>query len=112
MGAEKGKREVTMRDPRRRSAITEAVAEDIAAKALLFLAEDAERLGRFLALTGLDPVTLRKQARTREVLGAALGHVMEDESTLLAFAANSGLEPAQLAPALVALGVSSPWDSA
>ncbi len=100
-----------MRDPRRKSTMTEALATDVGAQALLFLAEDEGRLGRFLVATGLDPATLREQARSREVLGAALGHVMEDESTLLAFAANAGLDPAQLAPALVALGGSSPWDS-
>ena len=68
-------------------------------------------LGRFLAETGLDPVTLRGQARSPEVLGAALGHVMQDESTLLAFAANASLDPTTLTAALAALGHSGPWDS-
>ena len=38
-------------------------AEIIALQALAFLAEDAQRLGSFLALTGLGPDELRAQAR-------------------------------------------------
>ncbi|MEZ5856234.1 MAG: DUF3572 domain-containing protein [Hyphomicrobiaceae bacterium] len=91
--------------------MTEEAALEVASQALLFLAEDAGRLGRFLAETGLDPDTLRHRARTPEVLGAALGHIMQDESTLLTFAANAGLKPEGLSTALAALGLAGPWDS-
>ena len=91
--------------------MTEEAALEVASQALLFLAEDSARLGRFLADTGLDPTTLRHRARSPEVLGAALGHVMQDESTLLAFATNAGIKPEGLAAALAALGQAGPWDS-
>jgi hypothetical protein len=91
--------------------ITPGEAQDMAARALLFLAEEPQRLGRFLADTGLDPATLTGRVQSNEVLAAALGHVMEDESTLLAFAANAGYRPESLGPALAALGVARNWDS-
>jgi hypothetical protein len=100
-----------MRSKTRPGKIGKTQAEDIAARALLFLAEDAGRLGRFLAETGLDPATLRGRAGAPEVITAALGHVMGDESTALAFAANAGIAPESLAVALAALGVTSPWES-
>jgi hypothetical protein len=100
-----------MRGIRRPTRMTAALAADIAARALLFLAEDPGRLGRFLAVTGLGPETLRQQARNPEMLAAALGHVMEDESTLLTFAANAGIEPELLVPALATLGGTGNWDS-
>ncbi|MDX2159409.1 MAG: DUF3572 domain-containing protein [Hyphomicrobiaceae bacterium] len=96
---------------RRAARMTMDRAQDIAARALLFIAEDASRLGRFLAVTGLDPETLRCQARSPEMTGAALAHVMEDESTLLAFSANCSVPPEDLGAAIRMLGVSSPWDS-
>lgn len=96
---------------RRPTRITRDEAEALAARALLFLAEDAGRLGRFLAETGLDPGTLRGRARSPEVLAAALSHVCNDESTLLAFAANAGVAPECLGLAQSALGQTSHWDS-
>ncbi|MCK5549327.1 MAG: DUF3572 family protein, partial [Hyphomicrobiaceae bacterium] len=39
-------------------------AETIAISALAFLAGDEQRLGRFLALTGIGPPELKAQAHT------------------------------------------------
>lgn len=96
---------------RRATGMTREAAEEIAARALLFLAEDAGRLGRFLAETGLDPATLRGRARSPAILGAVLGHLMNDESALLAFAANAALAPEDIARAESQLGTATPWDS-
>lgn len=70
-------------------------AETIALAALVFLAEDAGRLGRFLALTGIGPAELKGGADTATVQVAVLDHLLSDESMLLTFAANAGL-PAQM----------------
>lgn len=78
--------------------------EALAIAALGFLAEDQERLGRFLAITGLDPATLRAAARAPGFLGAVLDHLLADESLLLAFAANHQLVPASIASARTRLG--------
>ncbi len=100
-----------MRTERRPATMTTTVAEEIGAQALLFLAEDGARLGRFLAETGVDPSTLAAQARTRNMMAAILGHLLADESSLLAFAANAGLPPEDVARAEAALGSDKPWDS-
>ena len=74
-------------------------AEAIAVSALAFLAQDIQRLGRFLALTGIGPAELRKEARTPRVLAAVLDHLSHDESLLLAFAATGGIAPQHIAAA-------------
>jgi hypothetical protein len=79
-------------------------AETIALSALAFLADDGARLGRFLALTGLGPGELRQEARSPRILAAVLGHLLQDESLLLVFAAShlaagQGIAPAHIAPA-------------
>ena len=91
--------------------MTREVAEEIAAKAMLFLAEDGERLGRFLGETGLDPASLRARMGEADTLLAVLGYLMTDESALLAFAANAGLDPDDLSQAEAALGGGSAWES-
>ena len=100
-----------MRTERRPATMTSTVAEEIGAQALLFVAEDGARLGRFLAETGLDPSVLAAQAKTPGMLAAVLGHLLTDESSLLAFAANAGLPPEDVARAEAALGTDKPWDS-
>ena len=74
-------------------------AETIALRALGFLAEDPERLGRFLALTGMGPADLREGAQTPQVQLAILEHLMQDEGLLLVFTASSGIAPEAIAPA-------------
>lgn len=100
-----------MRDERRSRRMTGEAAEGIAAQAVLFLAEDSGRLGRFLVDTGLDPDALRAGLRNPSILAAVVGYLMADESALLAFAANSGIPPEDVARAEMALGGGSPWES-
>jgi hypothetical protein len=91
--------------------MTREAAEAIAAQALLFLAEDSARLGRFLAETGLDPADFRDGMRDTAMLAAVTAYLLADESALLAFAANAGLQPEDVARAEAVLGGGSPWES-
>jgi hypothetical protein len=83
-------------------------AEAVAIAALGFLARDEEGLGRFLALTGLGPETLRKAASEPWFLAAVLSHLMESEQAVLAFAAAEGLKPDDVQAAHLALGGHAP----
>ena len=78
-------------------------AEHIAIQALAFLAEDPSRLSRFFSLTGMTPDALTSDAGNPAVLTALLDHLMGDESLLLTFPSNCGVEPADIARARRAL---------
>ncbi len=71
-------------------------AAAIALDALRFLAADAARLGRFLSLTGIGPAELRAHAGTAGLQSAVLDHLLADESLLLVFAAEAGVEPQRI----------------
>lgn len=89
-----------LNSPNRREA-----AEALAARALGFLAADAERLGRFLAVTGIDPRRIREAAREPHFLAGVLDHILSDEDGLLTpFAAREGLAPDEIAAARRTLG--------
>lgn len=79
-------------------------AETMAVQALGFLAADAERLGRFLALTGLGPENLRAAAASSGFLASVLAHVAQDERLLLAFASDAGISPERVGDAARRLG--------
>jgi hypothetical protein len=84
-------------------------AELLAVEALAYLAGEPERLGRFLALTGILPDTIRAAARDPGFLAAVLDHIAGDERLLVAFAGERGCDPAEVARARKAL--SGPdWD--
>ncbi len=78
-------------------------AQTVGLAALAFLAEDAPRLGRFLALTGIGPDQLRSAADAPETLLAVLDHLLGDESLLLVFTTSRNLQPETLIPAREAL---------
>ena len=79
-------------------------AEAMAIAALGFLAEEPERLRRFLALTGLGPHNLRRAAAQPGFAAAVLDHLLGDERAVLAFAEHAGLAPEAVAQARAALG--------
>jgi hypothetical protein len=79
-------------------------AETVAIAALTFIAGDPERLGRFLASTGIGPADIRIAAREPLFLAGVIGHIAADERLLLAFAAEIGLPPAEIDRARRALG--------
>ena len=69
-------------------------AEELAIAALGFIAADTERLGRFLAATGIGPGDIRAAAREPLFLAGVLDHLAGNEPLLTAFAAESGADPA------------------
>ena len=75
------------------------VAEIVAIQALCFIAGDPERLGLFLAETGIGPETLRKSAADPRFLASVLDFVMRDDATVKAFAELSELHPTNIAAA-------------
>jgi hypothetical protein len=79
-------------------------AEILAVAALSFLAEEPDRLGRFLAITGIEPENLRAAAGTPGFLPGVLDHLIGDESLLLDFAAQQGIDPADVPAARAAFG--------
>ena len=78
-------------------------AETIAIRALGFMAEDEDRIGAFMAETGLSPDDLRDQAASATILTAVLDYLTRDESLLLMFATNADIPPEHLTPALMLL---------
>ncbi len=100
-----------MKPIKRQTRVTPENAEEIALKALVFLAEDNRRLTRFLADTGLEPGELREHAGRRDTLAAVLGHLCEDESMLLVFAAGASVDPTEVTAAHAALAGPATWDS-
>jgi len=80
------------------------VAEIVAVQALSFVAGDPERLGLFLAESGIGPETLRTAAADPHFLAHVLDFVMRDDATIKAFASASQLQPTNIAAARQALG--------
>lgn len=82
-------------DPRERqdAAIALAIA------ALSFIASEPERLGRFLALTGIGPESIREAAREPDFLLGVLDHLAGDEALLIAFANENAIAPEEVASA-------------
>lgn len=79
-------------------------ASELALAALTFLAQDEERVGRFLALTGIDPGEIRARLGERGFQLAVLDHLAGDEALLLAFAESEALPPEAVGRARRALG--------
>ena len=79
------------------------VAEIVAVQALSFVAADPERLGQFLAESGIGPETLRSAAADPHFLASVLDFVLRDDATVKAFAAASQLDPTNIAAAHQAL---------
>ncbi len=64
----------------------QARAAELAVRCLAFIAEDPDRLGSFLALSGVGPSEIRAQAQDPAFLGGILDYLLSDEAMLLAFA--------------------------
>jgi hypothetical protein len=79
-------------------------AEKLAISALGFLAQDEERLGQFLSVTGIGPDMIRKAAADPSFLAGVLDHVSGDEALLLAVAEHAGVRPQDVERAQAALG--------
>jgi hypothetical protein len=80
------------------------VAEIVAIQALSFIAGDPERLGLFLAETGIGPETLRDAASNPNFLLNILDFIMRDDAIVKSFASVSQLHPTSVAAARQVLG--------
>ena len=63
------------------------------------LAGRPEELGRFLALTGIDPACLRQSAAEPGFLGGVLDFLLQDEPLMMVFAEAEGIAPAAISNA-------------
>jgi Protein of unknown function (DUF3572) len=75
----------------------------LAITALGFIAGEGDELSRFLALTGIDPGSIRAAAKEPGFLGGVLAYIAGNERTLLTFAAHAGVAPAEVEKARVIL---------
>lgn len=87
-----------------RTKLTLELAEELAIQALTFIAGDSERLGRFLAVTGIGPTEIRTAAREPAFLAGVLDYMASDEHLIGAFVNESGLDPSDIERARTALG--------
>jgi hypothetical protein len=79
--------------------MTRELAESVAIQALTFLADEPDRLARFLSLTGLTPESLRTASGEPNFLLGVLDHIAGDETLLCAFAEQVGSHPELVAAA-------------
>jgi uncharacterized protein DUF3572 len=84
--------------------LTQEAAEGLAIQALTFIAGDGERLGAFLAATGIGPAQIRTAAQQPGFLVGVLEYLAGDERLLQEFAVSAGFEPTDVGKALAALG--------
>ena len=89
--------------------LTKEAAEGLAIQALTFIAGEPERLGRFLAVTGIGPAEIRTAAREPGFLAGVLDYLASDDRLIAGFAAETGLDPAEVGRAYAALG-GEPWE--
>jgi hypothetical protein len=94
---------------KRRANLTREEAEGLAIQALAFIAGDGERLGRFLAVTGIGPAEIRTAAREPDFLIGVLDYMASDEQLIGAFAAEADLDPSDIERGRVVLGGST-WE--
>jgi Protein of unknown function (DUF3572) len=78
-------------------------ALELAISALGFIASQSDELSRFLALTGIDPSSIRTAAGEPGFLGGVLAYIAGNERTLLAFAAHAGVAPEEIEQARIIL---------
>lgn len=78
-------------------------AETLALRVLSWLAAEPERIGPFLAQSGLGPGAVRARASDPEFLGFVLDHLLSDEALLLDCMAALGLPPERAAAARAGL---------
>jgi hypothetical protein len=75
----------------------------LAITALGFVAGERDELSRFLALSGIDPSSIRTAAKEPGFLGGVLAYIAGNERTLLAFAAHAGVAPEEIEKARMTL---------
>lgn len=88
---------------------TREQAEGLAIQALTFIAGDGERLGRFLAVTGIGPAEIRSAAREPGFLAGVLEYLASDDRLIAAFATEVGIDPTDVDRARAMLS-GAPWE--
>ena len=89
---------------KKRLPMPKEAAEALAIQALTFIAADGERLGRFLAITGIGPAEIRATAREPGFMLGVVEFLGGDDALLAAFAAEYGFDPADIGKAATVLG--------
>jgi hypothetical protein len=82
--------------PKKRMEPTREQAVALAIGALGFLAQRPEALGRFLALAGIGPETLRSAAAEPGFLAGLLDYFLANEGLLVDYAAEAGMAPEEI----------------
>lgn len=78
-------------------------AQSVAIDAISFLAGDPPLLGRFLAMSGIEPDQIREAAEAPGFYAGVLQFIAAHEPTLLAFAGAADVAPETVLTALEAL---------
>ena len=78
-------------------------AETFALKALAFLAQSEEDVGRFITLSGITASDLRARAGDPEILAAVLDFILTDDGRVTGFCEEAGIDPRELHAARRAL---------
>ncbi len=73
--------------------MTPSYAEEIAIKALLWVAAEPERISGFLGMTGASAEDLRAGAKNPEFLGFVLDYILMDDQNVLALADETDMRP-------------------
>jgi hypothetical protein len=73
--------------------LTRESAETVAIHVLSFLSEEPDRLGRFLAVTGIEIDSLRDAAREPNFLLGVLDYLAADEPLLRQFSGQADIPP-------------------
>ena len=89
--------------------MAQEAAETLAAQAFTFIAADGDRLGRFLAATGVGPAGIRAASREPGFLAGVLDYLAQDEQLLTGFAQEAGFDPFDVGKARLVLGGGS-WE--
>jgi hypothetical protein len=84
-------------------AMAQEAAEALALQALTYIAGDGERLGRFLAATGLGPAEIRRATTEPGFLLGVLDYLAGDEALLTGFAQEAGFDPFDVGKARLVL---------
>ena len=87
-----------------RPAAAREAAEALAIQVHSYIAQDSERLGSFLSLTGIGPGEIRAAAGDPHFLIGVLDYLSGDERLLTDFAKEAGHDPGTVAAARIALG--------
>lgn len=65
-------------------------AESLAAQAFSWVADDADRLNAFMAMTGAAPADLVRNATSPAFLGTVLDYILTEDALVMAFCDDRG----------------------